>query len=76
MVQLGGIHDLLLVDKVSGKITPEKTIKELIKNNMDLLETKKDGPKIFSDVRVLNQTLNKILSSVTGSGITLTNNER
>ena len=43
---------------------------------MDLLETKKDAQKIFSDVRVLNQTLNKILSSITGSGITLTNNER
>ena len=76
MVQLGGIHDLLLVDKVSGKIIPETTIKELIKNNKDLLETKKDAPKLFSDVRLLNQTLNKILSSITGSGITLTNNER
>ena len=80
MVQLSGFlpafFDSLpnvMTDIISGKTT----LMELIKNNKDISKSEKEKAKFLlnAGLNIFGKVLHKKLSSITGSGITLQNNE-
>ena len=62
-----------LTDTVSGQTTPEALAIELININRDFPKSEKEIPKfvLITRLNIVGKKLNKKLSSIMGSGITL-----